>query len=171
MRPQSVAKRVASPFPAPALSAVSILPVLGDAIGKGGKLAKYGAEGLRAIEAAEPVAVKVTKLATRGGHHPFAKFLGGEALQWLSKIDPKIHGEFHDLLRQGLKDAGFKLPIGGKAGSTKKWLRYFEENPGAQRKAIDAMLDASRSIDAKHGTHITQDLWKNIIEGRFDAIP
>jgi hypothetical protein len=47
----------------------------------------------------------------------------------------------------------------------------FANDPGSQRKALDATLDASRSIDQQHGTNITQDVWDNIINGRFNGGP
>lgn len=33
-------------------------------------------------------------------------------------------------------------------------------NPGSQRKAFDAVLDAAREIDFKHGTDITSKFWQ-----------
>jgi RHS repeat-associated protein len=104
-------------------------------------------------------------------HHPIAKFLGGDANQILTKLEPKIHTEFHDLLRQNLKDAGIPLNVGGRGGSAADWARYMQFNPGAQRTAFDAVLDASRAIDVKYGTEITQDVWKNLIPGNFTPYP
>jgi hypothetical protein len=59
------------------------------------------------------------------------------------------------------------LNVGGVGGSTGDWLQYFAQNPGAQRKAFDAVLKTARAIDAKYGTSITRDIWTNIVEGRF----
>jgi len=44
-------------------------------------------------------------------------------------------------------------------------------NLGAQRTAFDAVFDASRHIDTKYGTSITQDLWRNIMQGSYKAYP
>lgn len=44
-----------------------------------------------------------------------------------------------------------------------------KKNPNAQREAFDAVLEASRAIDVKHGTNITQDFWQNIMSGQFDS--
>lgn len=44
-------------------------------------------------------------------------------------------------------------------------------NPGSQRKAFDAMLDAAREIDFKHGTDITSKFWQNIYKGNFKVHP
>jgi len=44
-------------------------------------------------------------------------------------------------------------------------------NPGAQRQAFDAVLDASRYIDVKYSKSITQDVWQNIVNGSFTPYP
>jgi hypothetical protein len=105
------------------------------------------------------------------GHHPLPKFLGGGASQLLSKLDPKLHTEFHQLLRQNLKDAGIPLNVGGRGGSAADWAQYMQFNPAAQRTAFDSVLNASRAIDTKYGTRITQDVWKNVMQGNFTPYP
>lgn len=105
------------------------------------------------------------------GHHPLPKFLGGDASQLLSKLDPKIHTEFHQILRQNLKDAGIPLNVGRKGGSAADWAQYMQFNPGGQRTAFDSVLNASRAIDTKYSTQITQDMWKNIMSGSFTPYP
>jgi hypothetical protein len=60
---------------------------------------------------------------------------------------------------------------GGVKGSTKAWAWHMSRNPGAQRRAFDAVLSTSRQMDRAHGTNITQDVWRNIIEGRFKVRP
>ena len=52
------------------------------------------------------------------------------------------------------------LPDRGPKGSTALWDRYMASNPGSQRKAFDAVLDAAREIDFKHGTDITSKFWQ-----------
>ncbi len=85
-------------------------------------------------------------------------------------VEP-VNREFHSLLGQNLKDSGIPLNVGGRGGSTADWMRYMNANPGMQRRAFDSVLDASRAIDAKHGTYITQDVWQNIMEGNFEVRP
>jgi hypothetical protein len=99
------------------------------------------------------------------------KFLGGAVDQVLSRLSPAKHREFHSLLIKELKAAGLPLPVGGVKGSTQAWARYFAANPGSQRKAFDAVLSASRAIDAKYGTSITQDVWRSIMGGAFKPYP
>ena len=52
-----------------------------------------------------------------------------------------------------------------------KMRRYMASNPGSQRKAFDAVLDAAREIDFKHGTDITSKFWQNIYKGNFKVHP
>jgi hypothetical protein len=114
------------------------------------------------------------KIAAKGvtqGHHALPKFLGGDAKQVLSNIDSGVHSELHSVLRQNLKDAGIPLNVGGRGGSAADWARYMNANPGAQRTAFDAVLDASRAVDARNGTSITQDVWRNIMSDRFTPFP
>ena len=44
-------------------------------------------------------------------------------------------------------------------------------NPGTQRVAFDAVLDASRVIDARHGTRIVEAFWREVTAGRFTPYP
>jgi RHS repeat-associated protein len=104
-------------------------------------------------------------------HHALPKFLGGDVNQVLSKLDSNIHTEFHQLLGQDLKNAGIPLNVGGRGGSAADWARYMRVNSGAQRTAIDSVLNTSRAIDTKYGTQITQDVWKNIVDGNFTPYP
>jgi hypothetical protein len=104
-------------------------------------------------------------------HHPLPKFLGGDAKQVLSCVDPALHGEFHGAIRVNLKDAGIPLNVGGRGGSTFDWANYMKLNPGTQRQAFDAVLDASRYMDVKYGTSMTQDVWRNIMNGSFTPHP
>ncbi|MBI2805644.1 MAG: hypothetical protein HYX68_11760 [Planctomycetes bacterium] len=103
------------------------------------------------------------------GHHPIPKFLGGNGAQTRSRLDVPIHNEFHSLLRKNLRKAGIPLNVGGRGGSAADWRRYMNAAEGRQRTAFDAVLQTSRAIDAKHGTNITQDVWKNIMEKNFKA--
>ena len=104
------------------------------------------------------------------GNHTIPRFLGGFSKQTLYKLPRSVHVEFHSLLRKKLKDAGM-LKVGGKGGSAADWARYFSANPGSQRKALDAVLDASREIDYKYGTKVTEAVWEHVLEGAFTAIP
>lgn len=104
-------------------------------------------------------------------HHPLAKFLGGEPKQFLAEIPRPIHQEFHALLREELRAAGFTLRIGGPGGEAARWAAHFSKNNGSQGRAFDAVLRASRAIDAKHGTTVTQWVWQNLIGKRFFHVP
>jgi hypothetical protein len=103
----------------------------------------------------------------RVGHHPVPKFMGGHDIQPLSLPRRAIHTEFHQVLSEGLEKRGLP-PMRGRTGSTKQWRQYMSENAGAQRQAFDAVLDASRAIDAKYGTNLTRDVWRNIMAGKFE---
>jgi hypothetical protein len=131
-------------------------------IAKGIKPATMGALG--------QLSAVLTALRTQG-HHAIPKFLGGYVNQTLGRLSPKAHKEFHALLREGLKAKGIPLNVGGVGGGTREWLTYLKANPGSQRKAFDAVLDASSAIDLKYGTDIVQKFWLNLIEGGFTAIP
>ena len=99
-------------------------------------------------------------------HHAIPKFLGGVPRQILTKLPDNVHREYHRVLSRELRSRGLNLPVGGKRGSTQAWREFFERNPGTQDNAFDAVLAASRSIDAQYGTKITQDVWGNI-QGDF----
>jgi len=132
----------------------------------------YAAVGAGQFERAGRILNEIGfKAATQQGHHGIPKFLGGFNDQDLTKLDPKIHAELHAILRENLKAAGIPLPVGGPAGSAEAWAQYFQFNPGAQRAAFDAVLDASRVIDAKYGTTVTQDVWRNLTQGNFTPYP
>lgn len=100
-------------------------------------------------------------------HHPLPKFLGGDEIQILCRIDSKIHKEFHSDLTARLKRKSIPLNVGGRGGSSRDWALYMNANPGAQKTAFDAILESSRSMDAKHGTTITQSVWRSIYENAF----
>ena len=110
---------------------------------------------------------RVARLAGTEGHHPIAKFLGGQARQVLTRLPQALHSEFHRRLALALKAKGLTLPIGGVRGSTMMWQALFENNPGSQRRAFDAILDVSRAMDTKYGTSIVQDFWNNVMNRRF----
>ncbi len=75
------------------------------------------------------------------------------------------------MLAVELKKNGLNLPIGGTTGSTKHWAEFFTNNPDTQGKALDAVLEASRVMDAKHGTTLTQWVWKNLMGGKITFLP
>ncbi len=104
-------------------------------------------------------------------HHPIPKFLGGDDVgQLYATIPRKVHHEFNSVLSSELKAAGLPLPVGGKKGAAPLWEKLFTDHPELQEKAIDAILKASRAIDAKHGTSITESVWKNIIGKNFTYV-
>ena len=108
-------------------------------------------------------------MAASHRHHPIPMFLGGfKKGQQMSRLPVSVHGEFHSLLSEGLSKRDL-LPRGSQSGSTMKWIEHMAEHPNAQREAFDAVLEASRAIDVKHGTNITQDFWQNIMNGQFKS--
>jgi hypothetical protein len=104
-------------------------------------------------------------------HHPLPKFLGGDTIQDLEDLAPNVHREFHRSLAARLKQAGIPLNVGGRGGSAADWARYMTANPGSQRKAFDAVLDASRQIDQQYGTSITEAVWRNVMNKAFTQFP
>ena len=104
-------------------------------------------------------------------HHPLPMFLGGHQEQLLSKIPKSVHEEFHASLRQELRAKGLNLRIGGPEGSRDDWAVYLGKDATMQGKAFDAVLQASRAMDAKHGTSITEWVWKNLIGEKFFVFP
>ena len=105
------------------------------------------------------------------GHHSIAKFLGGLRKQDLVNLPTLAHRELHALLRNELKLSGFPLRVGGTGGSAADWRRYFAANPGSQSAAFDALLRASRAVDAKWGTEATQFFWRNMMNGNYIPFP
>lgn len=104
-------------------------------------------------------------------HHPLPKFLGGDTDQLLAKIPRTIHKDFHAVLREELRAAGFTLPVGSVKGSRAVWFKELSSSPELQGRAFDAVLKASRGIDKKHGTEITQWVWRNLVGDNYLHIP
>jgi hypothetical protein len=101
-------------------------------------------------------------------HHPIPKFLGGLADQAMPGVLPEVHRQFHSLLLKYLRETGLRWPFGGTIAD---WARFMNQNPGAFKTAMDAVLRASRAIDAKHGTKLTQWVWENLMLGKFLPFP
>jgi hypothetical protein len=78
--------------------------------------------------------------------------------------------DFHAALNKRLKDL-FGMRGGGKGGSKNDWRVFMSKTPGAQKQALDAVLDAARKTDMKHGTEITKAVWESIIRGEFTVFP
>ncbi|MEZ6058376.1 MAG: hypothetical protein R3C01_16875 [Planctomycetaceae bacterium] len=103
-------------------------------------------------------------------HHSIAKYLGGFANQRTTNISSVAHTELHSILRMSWRALGFP-PEGGITGSYRAWREFLARNPGAQRRAFDEVLDASRQNDYKYGTNIVSDLWGNLLNGNFTQFP
>jgi hypothetical protein len=104
-------------------------------------------------------------------HHPDPKFIGGRPDQELVSIEKSVHRELHQTLAAKLRDAGFP-PVGGVTGSTRRWSRHFDDNPGSLDQAIDILRKVTRDIDRKHGTAITPVLERELsIAKRGRAAP
>jgi hypothetical protein len=72
--------------------------------------------------------------------------------------------------RQALVNLDPKYTL-SRGGSTLDWQAYLVQNPGAQRMAFDALLEASREIDARCGTNLMGFAWDNFVHGRFETYP
>ncbi len=94
------------------------------------------------------------------GHHPIPKFLGGNQKQNLITLAKDPHVEFHNQLNSSLKDL-FGMRGSGPGGGAADWQQFMTRNPGAQRQALDAVLNSARSVDAKYGTQLTSAVWDN----------
>lgn len=112
-----------------------------------------------------------SRAAKVNAHHPIPKVLGGHSKQTLSNIPESVHKQLHSELRDALRHQGLARRIGGRGGSAEDWASDFAAIPGSQRRALDAALDASRSIDQQHGTNVTQDVWSNVMNGNFRIYP
>ncbi|MFN5663357.1 MAG: hypothetical protein ACK55O_00330, partial [Phycisphaerales bacterium] len=76
------------------------------------------------------------------------------------------------VLRQGLKDAGFTRPVGGRTGSTEAWMEHFANSPGSQQRAFEAVRRASEHVDRKYpGTNATEYFWLNIQHQHYYPAP
>jgi RHS repeat-associated protein len=139
----------------------------------GGQRAAAGGLALLVVTPVRAVTKPVSTVARAATqlHHPLPRFLGGHANQVLTPLPKNIHAEFHSLLRQNLREAGLPLNVGGRGGSAADWAQYFRQHSGAQRSALDAVLNTSREIDYRRGTQITRDVWRNLLEGKFNALP
>lgn len=92
-------------------------------------------------------------------HHPFPKFMGGPLRQELEALKVRSHRLFHAELASELRKAGH-LPVGGRAGSRDKWLKYFAKNPEAEREVIEILRRVSAKFDRAYGSSITPKLEK-----------
>jgi len=96
------------------------------------------------------------------GHHPLPRFLGGPFNQSLATLTGGLHDAFHSGLRTALGQAGFKSPIGGKAGSARAWNDYFAKNAGAQQRAWTTLQNFTRNFDKSHGTNLSGALQQEL---------
>ncbi|EPE4534910.1 hypothetical protein ACT7V1_001926 [Salmonella enterica subsp. enterica] len=60
---------------------------------------------------------------------------------------------------------------GGKGGGKSDWDDMMRNNPGAQKKALDAVLDAAKKTDKTHGASIFDAVIENITKGNYEVIP
>jgi RHS repeat-associated protein len=149
--------------------------LFGGAFAGVGAVAQKGlGPALAALWADEAGSVALS-LGKRHGHHPIPQFLGGLAAQATTKLPQALHtgvGGFHQMLHQGLKNAGFPLSgLGSKGNSYLDWAKYFSANPGSQSKAFDVLVSTSAKFDATHGTSLAQDVIQMIVGGAFKAYP
>ena len=100
-------------------------------------------------------------------HHTIPKYLGGFRNQPRTNTPDAIHRQLHSMLRERWRQLGFP-PEGGVTGSRDAWRSFMENNSGAQRQALDELLDVTRQIDRQHGTNLLSGLWQNLINGQFN---
>jgi hypothetical protein len=101
-------------------------------------------------------------------HHTIPKYLGGFRNQPRTNTPDAIHRQLHSMLRERWRQLGFP-PEGGVTGSRRAWRDFMQNNPGAQREALDELLDVTRQIDRQHGTNLLSDLWQNLMNGEFNV--
>ncbi|MCY3019613.1 MAG: RHS repeat-associated core domain-containing protein, partial [Planctomycetota bacterium] len=153
-------------------SIANLLPMVpGGAIEK---IAKYAGKTSKALGFFGALEEAGAKLGYRPGHHPIPQYLGGHKWQRMTEnISRAVHTELHSKLTAELKSIGMSKGtiLGSGRGKRLDWLRYFAENPGKQREALDKVFEVTREIDMKHGTNILRELWQNVLEGRFTRRP
>lgn len=104
------------------------------------------------------------------GHHPIPQFLGGNKKQKLITLKKDPHVDFHNTLNDSLRKL-FGMRGGGKGGGKSDWDDMMRNNPGAQKKALDAVLDAAKKTDKTHGASIFDAVIENITKGNYEVIP
>jgi hypothetical protein len=63
------------------------------------------------------------------------------------------HDEYHKLLRECLDAKGIWYPVfkvGTHTGSIADWRLFFQENPGAQYQAFEAVIEAGTKLAGKY---------------------
>jgi hypothetical protein len=127
--------------------------------GLGGELlSALGPEAEAAVAdgIAESSAAKAATRATHS-HHVDPKYMGGAADGERVDLVDELHRRFHSMLAKAQREAGFP-PVGGKGGSTVKWGKHFELNPGSRDEAYEILRRVSREFDERYGTNISSKL-------------
>src|SRR5262249_54124145 len=92
-------------------------------------------------------------------HHPLPKFMGGPLRQELEAPKVRSHRLFHAQPASERRAAGH-LPVGGRDGSRDEWLKYFANNPEAEREVIEILRRVTARFDRAYGSSITPKLEK-----------
>jgi len=93
-------------------------------------------------------------------HHPFPKFLGGaDDIDNLINLPCGQHTDLHNMIMEQLAKRKISRP------AKMKWSEFFEKNPGKQKEAMEALIDATEAFDKKHKTRVLDDLFETIIGG------
>jgi hypothetical protein len=105
-------------------------------------------------------------------HHGIPKFLGGDVIQDLIPLGTKHHDELHAMINMELKARGFGAENGSVNlnASREEWIDEFRRNPAMQKDALQAVLDASKAFDSKHGTSVARTVWNSLWEGQFKRV-
>jgi len=157
--------------------AIDLFPKVFKALKKAGALKKVRGK-LTIVTRAGKMSVNMSKV--RGPidiHHPIPKFLGGLAEQSsFSKLPRTKHQEFHQNLREALRNAGLPedMPaFGGPGGSRERWRDYFQaaQDEGAQESALLALLKTCDEFDGQEGTNLLEDFTRNFLGGEFEMFP
>jgi hypothetical protein len=84
-------------------------------------------------------------------HHGYPMFMGGARKQTLAPIIESVHTDYHPTLPSALKKAGFP-PVGGRTGSTERWLEYFRQDPEREAEANRILEEVTRKFDRQNNT-------------------
>jgi hypothetical protein len=117
------------------------------------------------LDAARPLLNKLSRTLAKGLksatkldwelHHAFPKFLRGDRKGLLVPIPKKMQTEYHTGLLRALNDKGIRPPKG------MSWEKYLE-NDKEWKKALNVLMDYTRSYDQAKGTNLLNAIWQEM---------